>query len=576
MKIFNFFFILVLIVISFWGCAGAGDNDEMLLTGPGNLEGRIKDTEDNKVNGASVYLKGTDVYKSSITNIDGDFFFSELTAGEYQLDIIKSGFSDYSQNVIVLPEKTSSYTIQLQVVSTSTINLSGILSTNLTLESNSPKVVIHGDLLIPQNITLVASEGVVIEFAKKDTKNSGDYADLVELIVEGSLIASGTDGKPVVFQGTGGSTPGLWGQIKFVGGSGTSRIAGAQITGATIGIHAVNASLEMTKNIIQNSLLEGIFVEGQNFSKIESNTVSNNRGDGIRVAFKATPLINNNTIKNSGKSGLSLFDAGGVISSNIVEKNLANGIEIFSSSPGVSSNSLAYNSQNGLYIENSGGTLSGNIIVSNGLHGTRLIGTTTTVLNNNYFVQNGGQGINSNYLVRANISGNLICINGGGGYLADNSESNFINNIVSANTGEGILCVGSTTDIINYNIILSNSGSGIKSENSAPTLRNNVIQGNLTGLLCQGVPFPTTDYNIYYKNSTNFDSCLPGSNDQTTLDPEFIDPRSNIPWMGDFSLATASLIKGKGISFSNPGLLTPKSVGKLASGTPGYSHLSKF
>src|SRR5262245_668829 len=68
---------------------------------------------------------------------------------------------------------------------------------------------IQGDITIPAGSTLTIQPGVIIDFNVTDSMAAGLDPTLVEITVQGSLIANGTAAQPINFRGS-SSSSGAW------------------------------------------------------------------------------------------------------------------------------------------------------------------------------------------------------------------------------------------------------------------------------------------------------------------------------------------------------------------------------
>ncbi|MCP4995254.1 MAG: hypothetical protein GY934_15970, partial [Gammaproteobacteria bacterium] len=147
---------------------------------------------------------------------------------------------------------------------------SGILSTD---ENWSGTIVLTGDVTVPEHITLNIAPGTTIQFqALSDDRSSGANTSRSELIIRGTLTASGSTISPILFTSS-SSTPAKadWGGIRVVN-RGTLNLAFATIEYATNGIdYSLSSGLgEMN---VSNSLLQHLSGIGIRTTVANDNTV---------------------------------------------------------------------------------------------------------------------------------------------------------------------------------------------------------------------------------------------------------------------------------------------------------------
>ncbi|MBO6940097.1 MAG: DUF4215 domain-containing protein [Deltaproteobacteria bacterium] len=93
-----------------------------------------------------------------------------------------------------------------------TANLQGSLYEDLSLPSGTHTV--QGDLIVETGVTLTLEPGARLRFATSDGMQAGADTSRVELIVRGTLNATGTTANPVRLEGV-STTPGSWYGVRF-------------------------------------------------------------------------------------------------------------------------------------------------------------------------------------------------------------------------------------------------------------------------------------------------------------------------------------------------------------------------
>lgn len=173
------------------------------------------------------------------------------------------------------------------------ITTSGYLSSD---ETWSGRVILTGDVTIPEGITLTIVPGTtVLCTAHSDDQKSGNQQKLISLEVRGTLIAQGTPSEPIRFTSTETGAR-AWDQITLLGaGPPLAVIQNCIIENAVVGIHLHSGYAYITNNTIVNNGWSGVMVHGAN-PTIKNNVVFES-GYGINVnAGTASPHISYNNV----------------------------------------------------------------------------------------------------------------------------------------------------------------------------------------------------------------------------------------------------------------------------------------
>ena len=133
-----------------------------------------------------------------------------------------------------------------------TSQLHGFVATNTTLTYAAPGPVydVIGDYVVNPGVTLTIEPGVTLRFAPTDDLNGGDYAPLVEIDIQGSLVADATSGDSIRFIPS--ADGGTWGQVKVESGA-TINLVKAAMSGATIALNLHGSG----SKVITNALIIG-------------------------------------------------------------------------------------------------------------------------------------------------------------------------------------------------------------------------------------------------------------------------------------------------------------------------------
>ena len=103
---------------------------------------------------------------------------------------------------------------------TGAVTTTGVLTQS---ETWSGEVIITGDVTVPSGMELTIEPGAVVRFqALRDDQCGGGDNTRSELIINGLLLASGTEANPIIFTSTSASpAPGDWGGIQVWQGTTT-------------------------------------------------------------------------------------------------------------------------------------------------------------------------------------------------------------------------------------------------------------------------------------------------------------------------------------------------------------------
>jgi hypothetical protein len=188
---------------------------------------------------------------------------------------------------------------------------------NGTVWSNSEVQRIVGDARVPAGATLTIEPGTIVKF---------NEFSAIDLFVEGTLIADGTAGQPIIFTSrrddVGGDTngdgnasapgSGEWNTITFGSASTANVLDQVEVRyggGGGPGMVVVNgAALALSNSVIRNSSSAGVRIATSN-PTLTSNTFQTNTGAAVSMDLASNPAISGVTLANNGVNGL-LVDSG--------------------------------------------------------------------------------------------------------------------------------------------------------------------------------------------------------------------------------------------------------------------------
>ena len=210
------------------------------------------------------------------------------------------------------------------------ITTSGTLSQD---EMWTGEILITGDVVIPEGITLTVLPGTFITFSGDGSDNDVETAVLNDLwlgksnlIVRGDLIIKGEEDSKVVIGGltldVNRPAPAWWGGIIFEGLNVGSLIEYAEIKYADVTLVFTGSSMPRITNSIIADNDVGIMTFDFSSPRIIGNVIEGNKLWGISCLDSSFPLIGNNTIR-QGEVGIGCQDySSPVIQGNELADNL--------------------------------------------------------------------------------------------------------------------------------------------------------------------------------------------------------------------------------------------------------------
>jgi RHS repeat-associated protein/uncharacterized repeat protein (TIGR01451 family) len=347
----------------------------------------------------------------------------------------------------------------------------GDITTNTVWAIAVGTYVVTCDVQVLADVTLTVEPGVVVQFEHTDD----------DLIVAGTLLATGTEEALIRFGPETGATAGSWGRVAFLSGSaGLLDYTILEYGGSNDGaLYLASDAIEVVHSVVQYSADSGIVVVSAS-PLISGSEILSNTGNHVGGLwnYSGNPSIQYNTFQGNSASCQGdlwgTFSGGGIYNDSgnpIIENNL------------VQSNSASCGSWD--FSAASGG----------GIYN----GSGDPVIQNNIF-QNNYAYANSQWMAEAS---------GGGIYNSSGDptiQNNTFRSNTSANSGGGIYN-GSGNPAIQNNTFLYNSarsGGGIYSSSGSPPILNNVYYGNSSTYGGGGLSYggnPTIHNNIIISNT---------------------------------------------------------------------------
>ena len=331
----------------------------------------------------------------------------------------------------------------------------------------SDEHLVTGDVTIYPQVTLTVEAGATVRFAAaSDDQAGGNDSARAELIVNGSLLADGTEAEPVTFTSDAATpAPSYWGGIRH-----DSRypfvLRHAVIEYGSVGVDyrvsgAVSASVTIEDSVIRHSGGNGVSLSGSNGATL-------------------TALVRGNELHDHSGSGLTLSNGSGSTLAATVTGNLVyatTGVTLSNSGvladTRINGNEIRDNLGNGLYVYAYGGApttlhLEDNNVHDNSGDGLYLVNPWyefTAVIRGNAFVGNSRDGIDfyDGYSGRIHPQVSLNRIEGNGDYgirARYTRGAGIVHNRISGNGDGGIYLEGQiTTARINFNDLSGDNGS---------------------------------------------------------------------------------------------------------------------
>lgn len=190
----------------------------------------------------------------------------------------------------------------------------GRITEDITWKKSWSPVSLNGDLIVPAGRTLTIEAGCVVRFAAEDNGRSGFRPNVCELIVEGTIVAAGSDEEPIrMISASGVPTRTDWDGIRLVAAVGQQgsvlkniEISGAEraftIYSSTVEIASVSVRFCQTGFSLQTA--SGTVVVGLNVEDCQTALTVENTFNCTVTDLKAVNVAAGAII--AGNSGLEL------------------------------------------------------------------------------------------------------------------------------------------------------------------------------------------------------------------------------------------------------------------------------
>ena len=330
--------------------------------------------------------------------------------------------------------------------------LSGEINTHSTWTKASSPYLITGDVTVPENVSLTIQPGVQVRIVPlSDDQNGGNDPNRSELIIKGSLIATGLPSDSIRFlSNSENPAVGDWYGIRIQGSSSFCKLSfnTLQHTSYSLYFSDFNGApdtITITNNRFNQS---GFGIRSQyyyqNF-RIASNTFTNLSQFAVHIYYTSLHINIQNNIFDQIGSGIYIGFHPNLSIKNSIKNNTLNnvvdlGIRIYYASFDSISNNLIHHSANGISAENVTGNIIGNDI---------------------QYASNLGM-----HLLRSDIlaENNIIKYNGYGIHVSTDFENPVTDtlrfNTITNNNYRGIYNESYAKTVANYNNIHDNGGYG--------------------------------------------------------------------------------------------------------------------
>ena len=312
-------------------------------------------------------------------------------------------------------------------------------------------IVLSNNVTVNPGVTLTIEPGVEVRFG-------GDFS----LIVNGAIVANGTEERNIHFTTNDPSNTILWQTIE-ISATQSSLFLNCIMEYGTNGITMDNGVLEVQNSAIRSNSQNGIIVNGGTLT-IRNSEIANNSASAISVAGGNVVSIENNIIDSNFINGVLIAGGDQVDVYNNTLASNGNGILLTGQLNGttdIRQNEISPNNQNGILLE--ADTLGNTVITENNI----------TSNNCGLFVTANV----STYITGNSISNNTVGIQ----YDGSANHQIYFNDIYE--NGQGIELASSYIGIVNATHNYWGEKTGPKHDSLNPYGKGNTVGGNDTNLL---------------------------------------------------------------------------------------------
>jgi parallel beta-helix repeat protein len=310
---------------------------------------------------------------------------------------------------------------------------------------------VSGDLTIAEGATLTIMPGTIVRIASEDDLGAGADEDLIEINVEGTLVADGTAADPIIFESWAQESNEDWVGFYFDSGSGGGTFDHCEISGAEYAIESY-VPLTVTNTEINTCRYAAIVVQ-----------------DG-------GALIQNCGLINPGSFGIFLTSDATVIRNTVVDGAVSIGLYVQPNASLVSRNTGYSSCEIGLYVNGTTANVDSSCGFSYNNIGVHFYNTGSyPVVRNGLFENNADVAVLCDNSASPLIEGNYI-VDGGDGIYCSNSASPTIKQNLIKRVANGVTTASSANpDIGHYsstgfNSIAHTVGKYVKNLNSSGTI----------------------------------------------------------------------------------------------------------
>lgn len=259
------------------------------------------------------------------------------------------------------------------------------------------EVRVDGILTVAPEVTLEIRPGTKVLFSRRDTNRDGIGES--ELFIQGTFLAIGTAGNPIVFTSAEAEPlPGDWGAINMMASMTENRLEHCRVEYGYRGFHAHFATARLEHSSFRYNRRGAQFQEST-VSIVDCRFENNFNG----LQFRDSTVTLAGTRISGGYWGLRCVYSSLAMRGCRVSGNLVNGVSVRDSEieirdcdiddnrrglylqrtdAKVSGNTIRLNNEHGIFLEDSKGMITGNSIERNGRSGIRVINSPVRMTSN--------------------------------------------------------------------------------------------------------------------------------------------------------------------------------------------------